>query len=158
MGYLIATGAGRKGGNFVAALDQRGARIYDRLGAAVWEGHAAGASLDAHFLAAVLYSIERLRSALTTPGQPESRALLETWLNPNERLSRLNYLARTPLYPNPTADRLRSALGLKFEQALASQFTEAAIGRRTIQAPTSRLRDWFRSLDSANVRQGASLF
>ncbi len=111
VGYLIATGAGRKGGNFVAALDQRGARIYDRLGAAVWEGHAAGASLDAHFLAAVLYSIERLRSALTTPGQPESRALLETWLNPNERLSRLNYLARTPLYPNPTADRLRSALG-----------------------------------------------
>ena len=111
VGYLIATGAGRQGGNFVTALDERAGQIYQRLGAEVWEGHTAGALLDAHFLAAVLYSIARLQSALATPEQPESRVLLETWPNPDKRLSRLNDLAHTRLYPNPTADRLRSALG-----------------------------------------------
>lgn len=111
VGYLIATGAGRVRGNFVTALDQRAGRIYERLGADVWEGHAAGALLDAHFLAAALYSIERLQRALTTPERPASRVLLEAWPNPDDRLSRLHDLAQTRLYPNPTADRLRSALG-----------------------------------------------
>ena len=111
VGYLIATGARRENGNFITALDQHAARIYQRLSADIWEGHAAGALLDAHFLAAALYSIERLQSALTAPERPESRTLLESWRNPNERLSRLNELAHIRLYPNPTADRLRSALG-----------------------------------------------
>lgn len=111
VGYLIAAGAGRKDGNFITALDRRAGLIYEHLGNAVWEGRPAGALLDAHFLTAVLYSIERLQHALTTPERPESRALLDAWPNPDERLSRLNDLLQTSLYPNPTADRLRSALG-----------------------------------------------
>ena len=111
VGYLIATGPGRKDGNFTTALDQRAALIYERLGNAVWEGRPAGALLDAHFLTAVLYSIKRLQNALTTPERPDSHTLLKAWPNPDERLSRLNDLLQTRLYPNPTADSLRSALG-----------------------------------------------
>ncbi|MCY3802686.1 MAG: phosphotransferase [Chloroflexi bacterium] len=111
VGYLIATGPGRKDGNFSTALDQRAGLIYERLGNTVWEGRPAGALLDAHFLTAVLYSIERLQIALTTPERPDSHTLLKAWPNPDERLSRLNELVHTRLYPNPTADRLRSALG-----------------------------------------------
>jgi hypothetical protein len=111
VGYLIATGAGRKSGNFVTTLDERAARIYEHLGAAVWDGHAAGALLDAHFLAAILYSIERLARALRSLEEPESRTLLEAWSNSDQRLLRLHDLARVRLLANPTADRLRSALG-----------------------------------------------
>lgn len=111
VGYLIATAPGRKDGNFITALDQRAGLIYERLGNAVWQEHPAGALLDAHFLTAVLYSIERLQNALTTPERPDSHTLLKAWPNPDERLSRLNQLVHTRLYPNPTADRLRSALG-----------------------------------------------
>ncbi len=111
VGYLIATGAGRKSGNFVTTLDERAARIYEHLGAAVWDGHAAGALLDAHFLAAILYSIERLARALRSLEEPESRTLLEAWSNSDQRLLRLHDLARVRLFANPTADRLRSALG-----------------------------------------------
>ncbi|MCY4109810.1 MAG: hypothetical protein OXG11_12375 [Chloroflexi bacterium] len=110
-GYLIATGPGRKDGNFITALDQRAGLTYERLGNAVWQERPAGALLDAHFLTAVLYSIERLQNAVTTPERPDSHTLLKAWPNPDERLSRLNELVHTRLYPNPTADRLRSALG-----------------------------------------------
>lgn len=110
-GYLIATGAGHSSGNFVTALDERAGRLYQQLGTAVWAGHTAGELLDAHFLTAVLYSIQRLTSAIRAPELPESQTLLEAWPNAEQRISRLHDLTRVPLYPNSTADRLRSALG-----------------------------------------------
>jgi len=101
--YTTSLGAGRPGGNFQGLLDAETAALYAELA-----GDPSGAGvLDCHHLVFHLNAAALLRAALETPGERDSRRLLQAWKNPRQRLERLAHILAQPLSADPLAGELR---------------------------------------------------
>lgn len=107
--YGTATGAGRRGGNFVSAIQPASTRAYAEAVAALWEADAPAVALtvDAHHLLLLLTAAQSLRAIASGAAHPERT---RAWTDTAARRERLLTLLRRPLAPDGPAERVRARL------------------------------------------------